>query len=83
MLKIYAGDIEHTLFEGEAISFTAPGTLGYFQVLKNHAPLLTTLAKGTLTIVPSGKPPLQFDIPGGLCEISSNQCSLLIDSILN
>ncbi len=31
------------VFSGEIESFTAPGTSGSFQVLRNHAPLLSTI----------------------------------------
>ena len=36
------------VFEGEVLSVSFPGTDGSFQVLNNHAPLVSTLAKGTV-----------------------------------
>ena len=37
---------EKTLFKGEVESVLFPGTYGDFQVLNNHAPIVSTLTKG-------------------------------------
>ncbi len=42
---------EATLFKGEVTSVTLPGVLGSFQVLNNHAPIVSTLKEGTVKIV--------------------------------
>jgi F-type H+-transporting ATPase subunit epsilon len=42
---------EATLFKGEVTSVTLPGVLGSFQVLNNHAPIVSTLKQGTIKIV--------------------------------
>ena len=44
---------EATLFSGEVESVIVPGTTGSFQMLNNHAPIVSTLKEGTVTI--SGK----------------------------
>jgi F-type H+-transporting ATPase subunit epsilon len=41
---------EATLFKGEITSVTLPGVDGSFQILNNHAPIVTILKKGTVTI---------------------------------
>lgn len=41
---------EKVLFEGETLSLTAPGADGYFGVLANHAPLLSALKPGRLSV---------------------------------
>ena len=41
---------EALLFKGEVESITLPGTSGYFQILNNHAPLVSTLAAGKVKI---------------------------------
>ena len=43
------------VFEGEATSVTLPGTLGSFEILNHHAPIISTLQDGKLTIRGSGK----------------------------
>lgn len=41
---------EISLFEGEVSSVTFPGTNGSFQVLKNHAPIISMLSNGQIKI---------------------------------
>ena len=41
---------EKTIFSGEAKSVHLPGSEGYFQVLNNHAPIVSTLKKGEILI---------------------------------
>lgn len=42
---------EATLFKGEVTSVTLPGVMGSFQVLNNHAPIVSTLKEGIVKIV--------------------------------
>ncbi len=42
------------IFSGAVVSVKVPGTLGEFQVLKNHAPIVSSLGKGTVTLVTDG-----------------------------
>ncbi len=41
---------EHKIFENEADAVQLPGKDGLFQVLDNHAPMISTLKKGTVKI---------------------------------
>ena len=41
---------ETTLFQGEVSSVSVPGTKGSFQLLENHAPIVSTLKEGTVVI---------------------------------
>ncbi|PDH45152.1 MAG: hypothetical protein CNC91_00290 [Flavobacteriales bacterium MED-G22] len=41
---------ETTLFSGEIQSITVPGTKGSFQILNQHAPIVSTLTKGKVKI---------------------------------
>lgn len=41
---------EATLFKGEVISVAVPGINGEFQMLNNHAPIVSLLAKGNVKI---------------------------------
>jgi len=42
---------EKTLFKGEVESILFPGTYGDFQVLNNHAPIVSTLTRGKVKII--------------------------------
>ena len=39
-----------SLFQGEATSVNLPGKVGAFTILENHAPIVSTLDKGVITI---------------------------------
>ena len=68
-------------FEGQAVSVKAPGSLGYLGILKNHAPLVTTIDKGNLTFRdPEGKTQ-RFKIEGGFLEVLKNRVLVLTDNI--
>ena len=41
---------EATLFSGEVLSVSVPGLNGYFQMLNNHAPIVSSLKRGIVTI---------------------------------
>ena len=41
---------EYALFEGEVSAVTFPGATGSFQVLKDHAPIISMLAPGRIKI---------------------------------
>ena len=60
-----------------AVSLVAPGELGYLGVLRNHAPLVTTLAAGTLTWRTSRGERRALTISSGLLEILHNHVTVL------
>ena len=41
---------EATLFQGEVTSVTLPGVIGWFQILNNHAPIVSILKHGVVKI---------------------------------
>lgn len=45
---------ESVLFNGEVISVSLPGVDGSFQVLNNHAPIVSILKRGTVTVTAKG-----------------------------
>ena len=42
---------DQEIFQGLITSVKVPGTMGQFQVLKNHAPIVSSLEKGNVTLV--------------------------------
>lgn len=83
---------EAKLFSGEVKSLTVPGASGSFQVLNNHAPIVSTLTKGQVRI--QGNIKLDetnqtlftqegantfFDIQSGALEMRDNKVILLTD----
>ncbi|MBS3914066.1 MAG: F0F1 ATP synthase subunit epsilon [Bacteroidetes bacterium] len=68
---------DKTLFSGTADVLTLPGINGSFQILKDHAPLIANLGKGTLNIKAAGKSE-SFEIKGGLVEVLKNKVVVLV-----
>lgn len=46
---------DREIFEGNIVSVKVPGTLGQFQVLRNHAPIVSSLENGFIEIVTDGE----------------------------
>ena len=65
------------IFEGESQIVTLPGTKGSFQVLDNHAPLISTLSKGKLGIGNDKT----FNISGGVAEVLGNKITVLVTGV--
>jgi F-type H+-transporting ATPase subunit epsilon len=72
---------DRKIFEGEIKSVRVPGKKGSFQVLKDHAPIVSTLDSGLVRLVdPEGKETL-YEIDGGVIEVKANKIILLADSV--
>lgn len=63
------------------VSIVAPGELGYLGVLANHAPLITTLKRGTLTVTFDSGRKDEYTIAGGILKVADNEAILLTESI--
>lgn len=66
------------LFSGEVSSVTVPGTSGTFQVLNNHAPIISTLIKGIIK-VKSADGEKTFEVNGGVVEVLNNKVIVLAE----
>ncbi len=71
---------DQSVFEGDITSVTVPGTAGAFEVLENHAPIVSTLESGKV-IVRTGKGEDIFDIIGGVVEVIHNNVTVLAEGI--
>ncbi len=69
------------VFEGEVTAVTFPGSDGEFQVLGNHAPMISSLGRGKLTIQADGKTE-ELTIDGGVVEVLNNKVIVLAESII-
>lgn len=82
-LKIMVIEIitpDRKIYEGEIKSVRVPGKKGSFQVLKDHAPIISTLEKGPVYIVDKTDSKYVFEIDGGVIEIRTNKIILLTES---
>jgi F-type H+-transporting ATPase subunit epsilon len=80
-MKIEIVTPDKKIFEGDIKSVRVPGKKGSFQVLKDHAPIVSTLDSGPVIMVsPDGKETI-YDIGGGVIEVKANKIILLADSV--
>lgn len=67
---------DKTLFAGEVNSVKFPGTGGKFETLSNHAPLISSLESGVITVkLDSGTE--EFEVTGGIVEVLNNKIIVL------
>jgi F-type H+-transporting ATPase subunit epsilon len=67
---------DKSLFSGEAEVVTLPGTNGQFQILNNHAALVSSLAAGTISIK-TARGEEKVTIGGGVVEVLNNKIIVL------
>ena len=72
---------EGLVLEDEAVSVIAPGEVGYLGMLRNHAPLVTTLQLGKLTWQRPGGERRTVRIGKGLLEVVKNRLTILTDGV--
>ena len=70
---------EGALFEGDVTGVKVPGTSGSFEMLHNHAPLVSSLGIGKIEIEKESGSPLVYAVSGGFVEISDNHCTILAE----
>lgn len=73
---------DETIFEGEISSVRVPGKKGSFQVLKDHAPVVSTLEEGKIVVIGTGGDEKTFEISGGVVEVRHNRLVLLVESVI-
>lgn len=74
-LKIISA--EQVEFEGEVDQVTLPGALGSFQILNNHAAIISSLVAGTMSYV-VGEKTEQREIKGGIADVKNNVVSVCL-----
>ena len=82
---------EKTIFTGDVSSVYLPGSEGFFQILDNHAPIVSTLKKGTIELSGEfdteltqnfalpGTSKASLDIESGVVEMKNNKLIILVD----
>lgn len=68
------------IFEGEVKSVTVPGTVGSFEILNGHAPIISTLDDGKVIIRNGGKEDVYL-VKGGVVEVLNNKVIVLAEGI--
>jgi len=71
---------EKPIFKDQIEAVTIPGTLGSFQILKNHAPIISSFEIGIIKVKKASEETF-YTTSGGTIEVNKNQVLVLADSI--
>ncbi len=71
--KVYSGDVK---------SVTVPGTQGSFQVLVNHAPIISTLGKGKMKFVKASGEEVNYSVEDDVIEVLNNKAIVLVERVV-
>ena len=76
-MKVIISKPDTTLYDGDAKLVQLPGTGGLFEMLDNHAPIISSLSKGTIRLV-NDEGEKTFDIRGGVLKGQQNDLMILV-----
>lgn len=69
------------IFTGNGSSLKVPGVTGEFEILNNHAPIVSALGEGNVRILKEGGEKMTFTIERGFVEVLNNKVSLLVQGV--
>ncbi|HWV74534.1 MAG TPA: ATP synthase F1 subunit epsilon [Pseudosphingobacterium sp.] len=72
---------DQSVFSGQATSVTVPGSAGSFEILKDHAPIISTLEDGKV-IIRNNKNTEVIIIKGGVVEVLNNKITVLAEGVI-
>ena len=67
------------IYEGEVKSVKLPGSEGFFGVLNNHAPIISTLTNGAIKVVEETGNSQFFNVKSGVVEVINNKIIVLAE----
>ncbi len=71
---------ENKLFSGEIKLAQLPGSFGSFEIMNNHAPIISSLKKGRVRLINNEDQEYSFDIEGGVIESTNNKIIILAET---
>lgn len=69
------------IYEGEVKLVQVPGSKGSFQILNNHAPIISTLDPGKVKVIDQDDRTTFFTVGGGVVEVRNNHIIILAESV--
>ena len=76
-MKVIISKPDTTLYDGDAKLVQLPGSGGLFEMLDNHAPIISSLSKGTIRLV-NNEGEKTFEIRGGVVKGQQNDLMILV-----
>lgn len=78
LLNLTISRVDMALFEGEVVSVTLPGADGKMTIMADHAPIISPLKTGVITVKKKNGEEETFPITAGTLEMSENQATILV-----
>ena len=78
LMKLCICTPEKILFDGKVKSVRLPSTLGPFEVLRTHAPVISTLEKGAITYKTAKDETCSFSVDKGVAEVEKNHVNVYL-----
>ena len=78
-VKIEIVSPERLVISQQALSVTVPGTEGYFTVVGEHAPLMSTLKPGFITVTDMSNVAHVFYVRGGFADVAPTGLTILAE----
>ena len=78
MLKLKIVSPERVVFSGDVERVTVPGTAGEFEILVDHAPIISSLEKGKVTYVTT-EGPFSLSVRGGFVSVQKNEVNVCVE----
>lgn len=69
------------VFAGEITSVKVPGITGQFEILKDHAPIVSALGQGEIRIIDASNQSTSYSIEKGFLEVLNNEVALLVQGL--
>ena len=79
MLQLKIVSPEKVEFDGEVISVMVPGTKGNFEILVDHAPIISSLERGIVKFTQTSGEVNELTILGGFVEVQKNVVSVCVE----
>jgi F-type H+-transporting ATPase subunit epsilon len=74
---------EKLVFSGEVEAVVVPGTEGEFTVLKDHAPLISSMKPGVVVIEETPAKKRRLFVPGGFAEVAPSGLTILANQAID
>ena len=78
-LKLKIVSPEKIVYDGEVEHVVLPGSMGEFQVLPNHAPIISALENGVIVYKPIGNVEDKIEVTGGFVEVQNNDVNICVE----
>ncbi len=72
---------EEIVIDQEVESLVVPAARGYLGVLAHHAPLLTTLSQGKITLRDAKGDEQHYQVNGGILEVANGTATILTEDL--